>query len=99
MPTISYRTDKFTFNNPSPNIEAMYNGLVQLLPENGCTNVTNEGDHVHCDSLGISISITFLNISGNTYWRVIMAADDAIPGSADGQIGTVVVVTDSLIGV
>jgi hypothetical protein len=99
MPTVSYRADTFTFDNPSPSIEAMYNGLAQLLPENGCTNVTNEGDHVHCDSGGVSLSVTFLSISGNTYWRVVMAAEDSNPANADAQIATVVDVTDALIGV
>jgi hypothetical protein len=99
MPTVSFRTDTFPFDNPSPNINAMYDGLVQLLPNQGFTNVTNEGDHVHCDAGGISLSVTFLGISGNTYWRVVMAAEDSNPANADAQIAKVVDVTDLLIGV
>jgi hypothetical protein len=100
MPTVSYRADTFPFDNPSTNINTVYNDLVQLLPQHGCTNVLNEGSHVHCNSVGISISITFLPISGSTYWRVIMAAEDASnPATADAQIQTIVDVIDTLIEV
>ncbi len=99
MPTFSFRTDTFPFDNPSPDINAMYDGLVQLLPNQGFTNVTNEGDHVHCDAGGVSLSVTFLSISGNTYWRVVMAAEDSNTANADAQIATVVAITDILIGV
>jgi hypothetical protein len=99
MPTVSFRTDTFPFDNPSPDINAMYNGLVQLLPNQGFTNVVNEGDHVHCDAGGVSLSVKFLSISGNVYWRVVMAAEDSNPANADAQIANVVAVTDALIGV
>jgi hypothetical protein len=99
MPTVSFRTDTFPFDNTSPDLNAMYNGLVSLLPNQGFTNVTNEGDHVHCDAGGVSLSVKFLGISGNTYWRVVMAAEDSDTASADAKIATVVAITDDLIGV
>ena len=99
MPTLSYRADTFTFDNPSPDINTVYQDLVELLPQHGCTDVLNEGSHVHCDSVGISLSITFLHISGSTYWRLVMAAEDSNPATADAQIQTIVDVIDTLIGV
>jgi hypothetical protein len=99
MPTVSLRTDTFTFDNPSPSLTAMYQGLVELLPNQGFTGVTNEGDHVHCDIQGISLSVTFLSISGSTYWRVVVAAEDSNPANADVQISRLAAITDVLVGV
>ena len=98
MPTLSYRADQFTLSNPYNTPTTLYEALVSLLPNQGFTNVANAGDHVHCDIQGISLSITFLALSGNTYWRLIMAAEDSDPTNADTQIERVQGLIDVLQG-
>ena len=96
MPIVSFRSDEISLTNPYSTASAMYAALVKLLPSQGFTNVTNGGDHVHCDSGGISLSVTLLAVSGTTFWRVIMAAEDSNPANADTQIERVKALIDIL---
>jgi hypothetical protein len=89
MPIVSLRTTPYTLPGAAEDIGDVYAALVQKLPDISVTNVKNESDHVHCDSGGISLSVTFPFNSGRQFWQVIATAEDSHAANADVLIGKV----------
>jgi hypothetical protein len=96
MPIVSFRSTPYTLPSAAEDIGDVYAALVAELPKISATNVKNEPDHVHCDSGGVSLSVTFLFNAGRQFWQVIMTAEDSNSANADDLIGKVESVIQNL---
>jgi hypothetical protein len=96
MPIVSLRSTPYTLPSAAEDIGEVYSALVQGLPDISVTNLQNEGDHVHGDSGGVSLSVTFLFNSGRQFWQVIATAEDSDSASADDLMGKVESVIQNL---